>query len=229
MKKSKKILALALSAVLSLGMFNMPVSAAATGSGSKTNAELKKESIEKEFDGSFFSATGFVAGGVNDRSQYKEGMDEYYVVNNELEFLKAIKLAKQGVVKVIEIRADLNMGWWELTNEEKNVGSGIISAMSGIDVLLYTPLSNPTLLETGLSDMRLNTIDGLTIFSQTGNKILHTQIIIEDSVNDLVMRNIHVDEVWEWDDFTGAGFGSTGGTGDHKRVGWAPMKINGAN
>lgn len=38
-------------------MTSLPVFAAATGSGSKTDSELKKTSIEKAFDGSFFSAS----------------------------------------------------------------------------------------------------------------------------------------------------------------------------
>lgn len=228
MKKVKKMLALVLSASLSLGVYSMPVAAEAMGSGSKTDAILKKTSVEKEFDGSFFSVTGFASSGVHDRSQYKEGDQEYRVVNNEKEFLEAIRDAKSGVVKVIELRADLNMGWWELSSEAKNVGNGTISAYSGISVAKDTPLSNPSLIESGLSDLRINNINGLTIFSQSGNTIRHAQFQLEGSVNDFVVRNIRIDEVWEWDDFTREGFGSTGGKGNHKRVGWTPVKINGS-
>lgn len=53
MRKFKKIIAIALSAALSLSMTSLPVFAAATGSGSKTDSELKKTSIEKAFDGHF--------------------------------------------------------------------------------------------------------------------------------------------------------------------------------
>lgn len=229
MRKFKKIIAIALSAALSLSMTSLPVFAAATGSGSKTDSELKKTSIEKAFDGSFFSASGFAAANVKDRSQYKEGDEEYRVVNNEVEFFKALTDAKKGIVKVIELKADMNLGWWELSDEAKSAGSAFISAYSGIDSLAFTPLSNPTLLETGLSDMRLSDIDGLTIFSQLGNTIRHAQFQLQSSVNDLVMRNISINEVWEWDDYTGgSGFGSTGGKGNHKRVGWSPVKINGS-
>ncbi len=228
MKRFKKIIAVALAAALSLSMTSMPAFAAAEGSGAKTDSVLKKKSVEKEFDGSFFSATGFAAAKVKDRSNYKEGDSEYKVVSNEEEFLSALKEAKKGNVKVIELRADMNLGWWELSDEAKNAGSGVISAYSGIDNAQYTPLTNPTLIETGLSDLRLSDIDGLTIFSQYGNTIRHAQFQLQSTVNDFVMRNIAINEVWEWDDFTGTGFGSTGGKGTHKRVGWTPMKINGS-
>jgi len=227
MKKNKKILAMVLAAALTFSMSTTSF-AASTGSGSLTNSVLKKESVEKAFDGSFFSATGFAKAGVNDRSQYKEGKDEYAVVTTESQFFDAIKLAQAGQVKVIELRSDMNLGWWELSKEDKDKGYGIISAYSGIDNLASTPLSNPTLIETGLSLLKFSGIDGLTIFSQTGNTIRHAQVQLQDDVNDFVMRNIAINEVWEWDDFTGVGFGSTGGKGTHKRVGWTPMKINGA-
>lgn len=227
MKKIKSAFAMVLATTLTFSMSTTSF-AASTGSGTLTNSVLKKESIEKEFDGSFFSATGFAEAGVHDRSEYSEGDDEYAVVTTETEFLNALALAKAGLVKVIELRADMNLGWWELSKEAKEAGSGIINAYSGIDNLTHTPLSNPTLIESGLSDLKLSEINGLTIFSQTGNTIRHAQFQLQDSVNDFVMRNISINEVWEWDDFTGTGFGSTGGKGDHKRVGWTPMKINGA-
>lgn len=227
MRKIKSIFAMIMATTLAFSMSTASF-AASTGSGSLTDSVIKKESIEKAFDGSFFSATGFAKAGVNDRSSYTEDDDEYAVVTNETEFFNALSLAKAGLVKVIELRADMNLGWWELSKEAKEAGSGIINAYSGIDNLAHTPLSNPTLIETGLSDLKLSEINGLTIFSQTGNTIRHAQFQLQDSVNDFVMRNISINEVWEWDDFTGTGFGSTGGKGVHKRVGWTPMKINGA-
>lgn len=226
MKRFKKVIAFALAAAMTVSMTSMPTFAA---SGSATDSYLKKTSVEKAFDGSFFSVTGFAKGKVNDRSNYKEGDAEYRVVKDEKEFLEALNDAKAGVVKVIELQSDMNLGWWELNEEAKAAGSGLIKAYEKIDSLDGTSYTNPTLIETGLSDLRINDVDGLTIFSQLGNTIRHAQFQLEENVNDFVMRNISINEVWEWDDFTsGNGFGSKGGKGTHKRVGWTPVKVNGS-
>ena len=57
-------------------------------------------------------------------------------------------------------------------------------------------------------------IDGLTIFSPNGNAIKHTELKITG--NDIVIRNLHFKEMWQWDD-----------AGAQKEVGWSNMKING--
>src|SRR5699024_2983354 len=59
--------------------------------------------------------------------------------------------------------------------------------------------------------------DGLTIFSTSGKLINHLEIKIQNTANDIVIRNLSFDGVWQWDD-----------SGDHKEVGWGFIVINGA-
>lgn len=185
---------------------------------------------ETELNGSFLSVSGFAAAGVHDRSQYKEGDPEYAVVTNEYEFLTAISNARYGGVKVIELRADMHLGWNELPEEVKEeFGEEFIVQYPGSNALAGTPLSNPVLVETGISLLWIKEVDGLTIFSNTGNAIQHAQIQLNPGVNDVVIRNLQFNGTWEWDDWRQSGFGSTGGKGNSKRNGWTNLKINGAN
>lgn len=225
----KKICALVLTGVLSVGI---------TGSMNYTNAAAEEDTgvdqipgtvrTESELDGSFLSVSGFATGKVNDRSQYKEGDAEYAVVTNAYEFLQAIDNARYGDVKVIEIRADLYLGWNELPEEAKEEFSGYIEQYSGSNALGATPVANPILIESGVSTVTIDEINGLTIFSKTGNTIKHAETKLNTQANDIVIRNLRFDEMWEWDDWRPGGFGSTGGKGNHKRTGWSQMKINGA-
>lgn len=183
---------------------------------------------EKELDGSFLSVSGFAKGKVNARSQYTEGMPEYAVVNNEAEFLQAIMDAQQDLVKVIEIRADLNLGWYELTEDEQDEYGEVIEPYldsQGGDA----PVGSPVLIESGISTITVDGIDGLTIFSTTGNTLKHAEFKFNSEVNDLVIRNLEFDEVWEWDDWRNSGLGTTGGRGNRKRTGWTNIKLNGCN
>ncbi|RXD24976.1 pectate lyase, partial [Acinetobacter baumannii] len=43
--------------------------------------------------------------------------------------------------------------------------------------------------------------DGLTIFSKNGAKLTHGALIFKRS-NNIVIRNIEFDELWEWDEST---------------------------
>lgn len=227
-KMAKKILAFVLAGAMTLSMTSVSMpTVAATGSGSATNSWLKKVSVEKTMDGTFFSATGFAAANVNDRSAYKEGDAEYAVVTDEYSFFEAISGAQNGEIKVIELRSDLNLGWNELSEDVKNDWSDFIQPFKDSENLAGVPVGNPVLIETGISDVKINMIDGLTVFSQDGSTIKHAQIILESEVNDFIIRNIKIDEVWEWDDWRPSGYGSTGGKGNHKRTGWACMKLNG--
>lgn len=183
---------------------------------------------EKELDGSFLSVSGFAKGNVHARSEYKEGMEGYAVVNNETEFLQALRDAENDKVKVIEIRADLNLGWYELTEDDRYEYEGLIepylNSQGG-----SAPVGNPVLIESGISTITVDGVDGLTIFSTTGNTLKHAEFKFNSEVNDLVIRNLRFDEVWEWDDWRNSGLGTTGGRGNRKRTGWTNIKLNGCN
>jgi len=170
--------------------------------------------VEKSYDNSFLSVTGYASLGVNSRSSYV-GTSYYRTVSTPKQFLQAIKDASTGAVKVIEITADLNMGWNELA-----LSSSEISTYSFI-----TKYNNPTngftnpVLETsGVSKLAISNVNGLTIFSTSGRTIKHVEIKLNGSCNDIIIRNLKFDEMWQWDD-----------AGTHKEVGWSFIKVNGAN
>lgn len=185
---------------------------------------------EKEMDGSFLSVSGFASGKVNDRSQYKEGDAEYAVVENAAQFVEALDKAEAGTVKVIEIRSDLYMGWHELPEEvRKNSENSVLEMSPDTDNLRKVPVGNPITAESGISRITLHNADGLTIFSTQGHTIYHAEFKFNSGVNDLVIRNLEFDEIWEWEDWRVSGYGATGGRGDGTRNGWSFIKINGAH
>lgn len=229
----KRLCAAALTGVLCTGLVSQGVTtqeeevAAATVKAAAVTQIPGTVKTEKEIDGSFLSVTGFAKGKVNDRSQFKEGDPEYAVVRNEEEFLDAINDAKSGEVRVIELQADMYLGWNELSADAKN--SGLIEPYTDSQSISGVPISNPSMIESGVSCLTIGDVDGLTIFSRTGHTIRHAEIKLNSTVNDMVIRNLKFDDVWDWDDKRSSGYGSSGALGTAKRTGWTYMKINGAN
>lgn len=169
----------------------------------------------KNYDNNFLSVTGYasVNNAVNDRSRYV-GTSYYRTVNNEREFLDAVLNAQSGKVKVIEIKKNLNLGWKELnlnSNEKSkyNFVSKYEDPTNG-----YT---NPTLESAGVSKLNITNTNGLTIFFTNGSTIKHVEIKLQASANDIVIRNLKFDDMWQFDD-----------SGKHKEVGWTFIKVNGA-
>lgn len=168
----------------------------------------------KNYDKSFMSVTGFASLGVKDRSEY-HGTSYYRKVMDGREFLQAILDASNGTVKVIEVAKDLDLGWLalNLSKEEAKTYSFVTKYPNPTN-----GFTNPLLAESGVSKLSIANIDGLTIFSKKGKTIKHAEIKLQGSVNDIVIRNLNFDEMWQWDD-----------TGKHKEVGWSFIKVNGAN
>lgn len=170
--------------------------------------------VVKEYDNSFLSVTGFASLGVNDRSKYW-GTSYYRKVRTGREFLQAILDAGNGIVKVIEVVDDINLGWSELAlSSEEAVTYSFITKYAEPT----NGFTNPILEESGVSKLNVTNIDGLTIFSSKGKTIKHVELKLQASSNDIVIRNLNFDEMWQWDD-----------TGKHKEVGWTFIKVNGAN
>ncbi|RYY02826.1 MAG: hypothetical protein EOO53_11370 [Gammaproteobacteria bacterium] len=119
----------------------------------------------------------------------------YRKVTTPAEFIAALTAAKIGTkpapVKVIEIMNDLNLG----TIESGLTITGPYRAQSTQAQL------HPTLKLTGLSLIDIQKIDGLTIFSQNGATIRHAEWNVKDT-NNLIIRNLKFDEMWEWDEAT---------------------------
>lgn len=197
---------------------------------------------EKSYDDSFLSVTGYVENGVNDRSAYYEeyveynrllkekfvaeggkpedyvnqNTEDYYVVSNEEEFCDAVA----SWPKVIELTTDLNLGYKYM--EAQNMKTyGVVNAISDYKKN-NVPISSPDLIRDGVSEIKLKDRDGLTIFSRNGSTIYHCEIGIVDS-NDVVIRNIGIQGLNEWDDFE---YNSNGATpGGHKRYDWDNISI----
>ena len=185
--------------------------------GNLVSAEVATDTIPgttkttSEFNSSFLSVTGFAEGHVNDRTEYI-GTDKYVKVTNELEFLQAIDGAKKGTVKVIEVVNDLDLGYDNLPEEALGLG-GIAEYASNTSEVI----TNPGILESGLSQLILGDINGLTIFSQGGATISRAEWKLQGSSSDIIVRNINFDSLWHWSD-----------SASTKASGWTLMKVNGA-
>ncbi len=139
----------------------------------------------------------------------KETSENYYKASNAKEFLDALLAIKNsGKDSVIEITADINLG----CNEVDNFGSysSIITAYGA------QPLTHPTLLETGVSVLKIEDMYNFTIFSQNGSSIKHANITMKNSGN-IIIRNIKFDELWEWDEDT---------DGNYDRNDWDYMTLD---
>ncbi|MGF7029293.1 pectate lyase [Paenibacillus mucilaginosus] len=170
--------------------------------------------VEKSYESGFLSVPGYASLGVKDRSSYI-GTPYYRTVSNGREFLQAILDAGSGTVKVIEVKEDINLGWTELAldSTERSKYSFVSRYPNPSN-----GFTNPLLIASGVSKVNISNVDGLTIFSTSGKTIRHAEIKLQASANDIVIRNLKFDEMWQWDD-----------SGQHKEVGWSYIKVNGAN
>ena len=136
---------------------------------------------------------GFASLGVGDRSGIIEGC---YVVSTALQLLDAL-MAED--VAVIEIDTDLDLGSLAVETELLQAGKTLFEYRS-----VYRPHGNqallhPVLKASGVGVLRIIQKDGLTIYSKSGHQIKHASINIDGS-NDIVIRNLYLSELWEWDE-----------------------------
>lgn len=184
-----------------------------TAKAAEINEIPNTNRVEKDYDNSFLSVTGYAASGVNDRTSYVD-TPSYRVVTTAGEFLEAIQGAQEGDVKVIEVANDINFGWKEidLTAEEEEKFNFIKESPEPT-----TKFTNPLLVESGLSEIEISEVDGLTIFSTSGNTLKHVEFKLQNTANDIIIRNLNFDGMWQWDD-----------SGRHKEAGWGFITISGA-
>ncbi|MCM1100600.1 MAG: pectinesterase family protein [Clostridium sp.] len=132
----------------------------------------------------------------------KENHADYYTVSTGEEFLDALlKIQSGGRPSVIEVTADIGLGDKEIADYAK---------YSAIASTYNPPLTHPTLLESGVSKINLKGMSSITIFSKNGSTIKHAALDINNS-NNIIIRNIVFDELWEWDEYT---------AGDYDRNDW---------
>ncbi|WP_224721827.1 pectate lyase family protein [Paenibacillus vietnamensis] len=203
----------------SLVMGSLLVTSSYIGAGSKAEAAVissipNTTKVEQSYNTSFLSVPGYASIGVKDRSSYV-GTSYYRTVSNGREFLQAILDAGNGTVKVIEVTDHIDLGWTELAldSTERSQYSFITNYPKPAN-----GFTNPLLIASGVSKLNISNVDGLTIFSASGKTIKHAEIKLQGSSNDIVIRNLKFDEMWQWDD-----------SGKHKEVGWSFIKVNGAN
>jgi pectate lyase len=114
----------------------------------------------------------------------------YVKVYNAVDLSVALS-DKKGVVKVIEIMNDLNLGYNEIPADAKTNSEPFRAHNS--------PLLHPVLLGTGVSLIDIQGKSGLTIFSANGATIRHATLNFKSSGN-IIVRNLRFDEMWEWDE-----------------------------
>lgn len=179
------------------------------------NNTLKTTRTASEYNSSFLSVTGYAKGYVNDRTEYID-TPQYRVVKTGDEFVKALEDATKGDVKVIEVAANIDLGYNALSPESQS--SRVISEYEAPNSAYSTGrFTNPTIIQSGVSKVELNNIDGLTVFSTEGHVISHAEFKLQASSQDIIFRNLEFDDMWQWDE-----------AGSHKEVGWAFFKVNGA-
>lgn len=138
-----------------------------------------------------------------------ETNENYYKVSNATEFLEALIASKKsGKNSVIELTADINLGCNEIENFASY--SNVIKAYKA------QPLTHPTLLESGVSQLTFDNVYNLTIFSLNASSIKRANITMKNSEN-IIIRNVKFDELWEWDEET---------NGDYDRNDWDYMTVD---
>lgn len=157
-----------------------------------------------------YKQEGYAAGyGVSGGGLLKPESENYYKAATAEEFLDALLAVKKtGKKSVIELTADINLGSKEIQNFSSY--SSVIKAYSA------QALTHPTLIESGVSVLNLSNIYNLTIFSSNASSIKHANITMKNAEN-IIIRNIKFDELWEWDEVTG---------GDYDRNDWDYMTID---
>ena len=146
-----------------------------------------------------YNVEGYAASvGVTGGGNLLEESKNYYKAGSAKEFLDAIKSVKaSGRASVIELTADIALG-------DKEV-EGYSEYKSFITAHKNYPVTHPDLISSGVYMLKLAGMSNLTIYSKNGAKITHTCIDITGSDN-IIIRNIKFDELWEWDDETSGGY-----------------------
>ena len=192
------------------------------------------------------SAGGVVEGKIIDFNQYLNS-DAYIQVSNAKDFLDALKLAKyeytndsvtngvvnqtlvkEGTIHVIEITNDLDLGYNVLKNsncdmslvtDHANFGTYYGSAVD-LNSRMYV---YDKIYESGISQINIANMYNLLIFSKNNSKITHAGFKVNCS-NNVVFRNLTMDEIWVWED--SPSINTTKKIGDYDVWGWAYFKIN---
>ena len=205
----------------------------------KLNSDLNEAYIYQN------SAGGVVEDKITDFNQYLN-TDAYIQVSTAKEFLEALTLAKyeytndsvtngvvnqtlvkEGTIHVIEITNDLDLGYNVLKNlncdmslvtDHANFGTYYGSAVA-LNSRMYV---YDKIYQSGISQINISNMYNLLIYSKNNSKITHAGFKINSS-NNVVFRNLTMDEIWVWEDTPSTTPVKT--IGDYDVWGWAYFKI----
>ncbi len=160
------------------------------------NSDILIYSVEVFKSYSKFSISGFGADKITGGGSVSESDSEHYAkVSDAEEFDTLIYNIQKGKsnVRVIEITEDLNLGIYEIEKAHPNYTFQVIKDQGN------QAATSQTLKETGVSKVNFDLIQNLTIYSKNGAKIKHGCFNFS-SVNNIIIRNLEFDELWEWDE-----------------------------
>lgn len=193
---------------------------------------------------SLLSAGGYASGNIADFSQYKD-TPAYRTVSTPAEFIDAITAARwdytsawdtetesvvqtlnnEGTVHVIEITADLDMAYNKLPAEyvpANGNGSYIENYSRGKDSNIAKFTMSEMFTENGITKIKIEKTNDLLIYSKNGAKLTHCGFSLL-SCDNVVLRNLEMDEIWQWEDSAST---STSNVGDYDAFGWAYVKVS---
>lgn len=139
------------------------------------------------------SPYGFAALSITARTGLESG---FYSVDDEVAFLDALASSD---VQIIEITADLDLGFNEVSERFALLGRQVSEVSSVYRRHSHLPALHPVLISTGVGRLLITDFDGLLIYSPNGSEIRHCGISIDRS-SDIVFRNLSLNELWEWDE-----------------------------
>ena len=176
------------------------------------NLVVKSQLAGVEFEDSHYDLSGFALNHVS-IPNITESDPAYYVAYNEQDFLRALAAENKSdgtrAAKIIEIRADLNLGYNEVLATYPEFGSLSLFSRHAV------PKMHPTLIASGVSQIYIQDRnassskygEGLMIFSEAGHTIKHASFNIKRADN-VIIRNLKFDELWEWDEATKGNYDS---------------------
>lgn len=126
-------------------------------------------------------------------------------------------LTSSGSVHVIEIKNDLNLGYFKLTDADKEI-SIVNNFTKSQNESAYAMSSMYN--ENGMTQVAIERTNDLLIYSKNGSKITHGGFKVSYSKN-VAIRNLDFDEMWQWED----GSSNANKIGDYDAHGWAYLKI----
>ncbi|MET0649767.1 MAG: immunoglobulin domain-containing protein [Pyrinomonadaceae bacterium] len=154
----------------------------ATGTATSNTATL---SVTDQLPGQIYNLQGF-AQAATGTGMVPETDPNYRKVYNANDLVAALG---SKTTKVIEIMNDLDLGYNEVP----------ASARTGALRAAAAPLLHPVQIATGVSTIAIQDKTGLTIVSANGATIRHAEFNVKRA-NNLLIRNLKFDELWEWDE-----------------------------